>query len=102
MRPIAIKQYPNWEIVLKAIILFISFCNKPLVAANIAVSAPIIVIIANTVGLYSKIGLDLINKYKPAVTNVAACNKLLTGVGEIIVNIKFLNYNNLLLWWYIS
>ena len=55
-----------------AIILFKSFCTKPQVAAKKAVVAPIKVIINNAVGLYSNTGADLINKYNPAVTNVAA------------------------------
>jgi hypothetical protein len=36
--------------------------------------------------LYSKIGDTLINKYIPAVTSVAACNKALTGVGYLTIN----------------
>jgi hypothetical protein len=73
--------YPNWEIVLNAIILFKSFCNRPQVAAINAVVEPIIVITNKAVLLNSKIGDTLINKYIPAVTSVAACNKALTGVG---------------------
>jgi hypothetical protein len=75
--------------VLKAIILFKSFCNNPQVAAKKAVLDPIKVIINKTLPLNSKIGEILINKYIPAVTSVAACNKALTGVG-IFVNSKFL------------
>jgi len=55
-----------------AIILLISFCNKPVEAAKNEVKDPIIVIINKAVELYSKIGEDLISKYKPAVTRVAA------------------------------
>jgi hypothetical protein len=55
-----------------AIILFISFCTKPHNAATNAVIEPIKVITNRAVGLYSKIGLVLTNKYKPAVTRVAA------------------------------
>ena len=73
--------YPNWDIVLKAIILFKSFCTKPQVAAKKAVLDPITVITSKVVLLYSNIGLTLISKYIPAVTRVAACNKALTGVG---------------------
>lgn len=62
-------------------IRFISFCNKPLDAAKKVVNAPIIVIIKRVAGLYSNRGLDLINKYIPAVTSVAAWSKEETGVG---------------------
>ena len=58
--------------------------NKPLVAAINAVVEPIIVITNNAVLLYSNIGDTLINKYIPAVTRVAACNKALTGVGKML------------------
>ena len=53
-------------------ILFISFCTKPQVAAKKAVVAPTNVITNKAVELYSNKGLDLINKYIPAVTSVAA------------------------------
>jgi len=65
-------------------ILFKSFCNKPELAANIDVTAPIQVITHRAVGLYSNIGLDLTSKYTPATTRVAACSKLETGVGPSI------------------
>lgn len=48
--------------VLIAIILFKSFWSKPLVAPYNAVVEPIIVIVNNTVGAYSKIGELLSNK----------------------------------------
>ncbi len=48
--------------VLIAIILFKSFWSKPLVAPYNAVVEPIIVIVNNTVGAYSKIGELLNNK----------------------------------------
>ena len=48
----------------------ISFCTKPQVAAKNAVVAPTNVITNKAVSLYSKIGDDRSNKYKPAVTNV--------------------------------
>ena len=51
-----------------------------------AVVAPINVITSKAVGLYSNIGEHLNNKYKPAVTRVAACNKAETGVGFKINN----------------
>ena len=53
-------------------------------AAKNAVEAPIKVIINKAVELYSNKGEDLTNKYNPAVTNVAACNKALTYVGASI------------------
>jgi hypothetical protein len=58
-----------------------SFCTKPQSAAIKAVVLPIKVIISKDVGLNSKIGLLLTNKYKPAVTRVAAWIKADTGVG---------------------
>ena len=58
--------------VLKAIILFKSFCTKPHVAAKKAVVAPTNVMTNNAVELYSNIGELLTNKYNPAVTSVAA------------------------------
>ena len=77
-------MYPNWLIVLNAIILFKSFCINPHVAAKKAVLAPTNVITNKAVLLYSKIGDDLTNKYNPAVTSVAAWIKALTGVGVCI------------------
>ena len=53
-------------------ILFISFCTKPQVAAKKAVVAPTNVITNKAVLLYSKIGEDRTSKYNPAVTSVAA------------------------------
>jgi hypothetical protein len=64
-----------------AIILLISFCNKPEDAAKKEVNDPIIVIMNKAVELYSNIGDDLISKYKPAVTRVAAWISDETGVG---------------------
>lgn len=56
----------------KAIILFISFCTRPHVAAKNAVEAPTNVITNSAVELYSSKGDDLIKRYNPAVTRVAA------------------------------
>ena len=67
-------------------ILFKSLATKPLVAPMKAVVAPTIVITIKAVELYSKIGEHLNNKYNPAVTRVAACNKAETGVGNIVNN----------------
>jgi hypothetical protein len=69
--------------VLKAIILFISFWTKPQLAAIKAVIDPIKVITNNAVELNSNKGEDLINKNNPAVTSVAAWIRALTGVGRI-------------------
>ena len=63
----------------------ISFCTKPQVAAKNAVVAPTNVITNKAVSLYSKIGDDRSNRYKPAVTKVAAWIKALTGVGKLII-----------------
>ena len=79
------SKQPNWLIVLKAIILFKSFCTKLQVAAKNAVLAPTRVITNKAVGLYSNNGLDLTNKYNPAVTRVAAWIKADTGVGNFYI-----------------
>ena len=63
-------------------ISFILFKTKPQVAAKNGVEASISVIINKAVELYSSNGEDRTNKYNPAVTKVAACNKALTGVGK--------------------
>lgn len=76
-------QYPSWLIVLKAIIRFKSFCNRPVEAAKNEVRAPTHRITKRAVGEYSKIGEDLNSKYTPAVTSVAAWSKAETGVGKI-------------------
>ena len=68
-----------------AIILFKSLDTNPLVAPMNAVVAPTNVITNKAVGLYSNIGEHLNNKYNPAVTRVAACNKADTGVGASIL-----------------
>lgn len=47
----------------------------------------------NTTGLYSTIYEHLINKYTPAITKQAACNKDDTGVGnnvDILCNFYFI------------
>ena len=62
-------------------ILFKSLLTKPTVAPKNAVEAPISVITNKAVGLYSNKGEDLSNRYIPADTRVAACNKAETGVG---------------------
>ena len=64
----------------------ISFCNKPVVAAKNAVSAPTHVITINVVGAYSNSGDDRNNRYTPAVTRVAAWIKADTGVGPSIAS----------------
>ena len=50
-------------------------------AAKKAVEAPTNVITNRAVLLYSSIGEDLTNKYRPLVTSVAAWIKAETGVG---------------------
>lgn len=60
----------------------ISFCNKPVVAAKKAVTAPTHVMTTKVVGAYSSNGEDRSNRYTPAVTSVAAWIKADTGVGR--------------------
>ena len=69
-------------------ILFKSFETRPTLPPTKAVVAPTNVITSKAVGLYSKIGEHLNNKYKPAVTRVAACNSAETGVGPILCYIR--------------
>lgn len=78
----------------KAIILFISFCTKPQVAAKKAVVAPTNVITNKAVLLYSNIGEDLTRRYNPAVTSVAAWIKAETGVGYGLTSIHFYIIDN--------
>lgn len=59
-----------------------SFCNRPVVAAKNAVSAPTQVITTSVVGANSSSGDDRNNKYTPAVTSVALWIKAETGVGK--------------------
>jgi len=68
--------------VLYAMTFLMSFWNNPTDAAKNAVTAPVIIIIANAKSDCSSNGEHLINKYTPAVTIVAAWIKLLTGVGN--------------------
>jgi hypothetical protein len=77
-------MYPSWDIVLKAIILLISFNTKPQVAAKKAVVLPTKVITNKAVGLNSNNGDDLSSKNIPAVTKVAAWIKAETGVGVML------------------
>ena len=49
-----------------------SFCNRPVVAAKKAVTAPTQVITTKVVGANSSKGEDRSSKYTPAVTSVAA------------------------------
>jgi len=79
-------MYPNWLQVEYAITRLISFCTIPIVAANIAVNAPIIVITFRLVASCSYNGLNLIIKYTPAVTIVAAWINADTGVGPSIAS----------------
>lgn len=57
-----------------------------MLAANIAVKPPTQLIISNPVLLYSINGDNLINKYTPAVTIVAAWINAETGVGPSIAS----------------
>lgn len=78
--------YPSWLIVEYAITLFKSFWYTAIVPAIIAVKAPSQLIIIKPVELYSSKGDNLINKYTPAVTIVAACINADTGVGPSIAD----------------
>ena len=50
----------------KAITFFKSFCTKPIVAAKIAVTTPIVTIKSSALGAYSNSGEQRITKNTPA------------------------------------
>ena len=77
-------MYPSWLQVEYAMIFFKSSWNSPINAAKNAVKAPIIVIQFNASEQNSKIIDNLIVKYIPAVTMVAAWINAETGVGPSI------------------
>src|SRR5215510_7511248 len=63
-----------------------SFCARPIVAAKIAVAAPITAITTNAVGDLTTTQLQRAVKYTPAVTIVAAWINADTGVGPAIAS----------------
>ena len=69
-----------------AIILFISFWTRAMVAANSAVIAPVNATTVRAVSERLNIGLHLATRKTPAVTIVAACISALTGVGPSIAS----------------
>ena len=63
-----------------------SFATKPIDAANIAVTPPMIATAFIALTDNSKIGKNRATKNTPAATIVAACIKALTGVGPSIAS----------------
>src|SRR5216684_3008471 len=63
-----------------------SGCTMPILAANIAVVAPMIPTTASAVGAYSNSGDRRATMNTPAVTIVAAWIRALTGVGPSIAS----------------
>ena len=70
--PQAMNMYPSCEIVEYASTFLISVCAMPIVAANNAVSVPMIATTVSAIGARSKITCDRATMYTPAVTMVAA------------------------------
>src|SRR5579863_768044 len=79
--PRARNIYPNCETVEYASTRLMSFCTRPMDAAKIAVSAPIMATVFIEVGASTNSALDLATMYTPAVTMVAAWISAETGVG---------------------
>src|SRR5213595_717487 len=79
-------MYPNWETVEYASTRLMSFCTRPIEAANIAVVAPMKVTKVCAVGASSNNGDRRATMYTPAVTMVAAWMSAETGVGPSIAS----------------
>src|SRR5213594_164234 len=79
--PHARNIYPNWLTVEYASTRLMSFCTRPIDAAQMAVAAPITATRPRAVGARTYSAFDRATMYTPAVTMVAAWIKALTGVG---------------------
>ena len=79
-------MYPNWETVEYASTRLMSFCTRPIDAANIAVSAPMMATVFIAFGASTKSALERATMYTPAVTMVAAWISAETGVGPSIAS----------------
>ncbi len=74
-------MYPSWLTVEYASTRLISFCTSAMVAAKIAVKAPIPATHMPATGVNSNSAEDRATMYTPAVTMVAAWINAETGVG---------------------
>src|SRR5215212_11111742 len=63
-----------------------SFCAMPMVAAKMAVAAPMTATMKSAVGAFLKMKEQRTTMYSPAVTIVAACMSAETGVGPAIAS----------------
>src|SRR3990172_12959592 len=74
-------MYPSWEMVEYATTRLMSFWTRAMLAAKIAVTAPMLATTARLRGAALKRGLERATMYTPAVTMVAAWIRAETGVG---------------------
>src|ERR1700674_4344611 len=84
--PRARNMYPSCETVEYANTRLMSFCTRPMDAAKIAVSAPMIATVFIEVGAKTNSAFDRATMYTPAVTIVAAWISAETGVGPSIAS----------------
>src|SRR6185295_1655863 len=77
---------PSWETVEYASTFLMSYCTKPMVAANIAVAAPVTAMVVIATGESAKRKLRRATMYTPAVTMVAAWMSADTGVGPAMAS----------------
>ncbi len=79
-------MYPNCDTVEYASTRLMSFCTNPIVAANIAVTAPTIATTFIASGASTNSAFERATMYTPAVTMVAAWISADTGVGPSIAS----------------
>src|ERR1039458_8822671 len=84
--PSARNIYPNCDTVEYASTRLMSFCTRAMVAAKIAVSAPMIATVFMAFGASTNSALERATMYTPAVTIVAAWIRAETGVGPSIAS----------------
>src|ERR1035438_1189888 len=84
--PSARNMYPSWLTVEYASTRLISFCTSAMVAARMAVSAPITATTMDACGVKWNSAEDRATMYTPAVTMVAAWISADTGVGPSIAS----------------
>src|SRR6266581_7278638 len=84
--PSARNMYPSWLTVEYASTRLISFCTSAMVAARIAVNAPIEATTVEVLGVSTNSADDRATMYTPAVTMVAAWISADTGVGPSIAS----------------
>ncbi len=84
--PSARNMYPNCDTVEYASTRLMSFCTRPMVAAKMAVSAPMMATVFIALGASTNSALERATMYTPAVTMVAAWIRAETGVGPSIAS----------------